>query len=154
KVSMPHFSQAAAAERLLERAVDQAYAQSRSANQLRRCRILRQFRTQRFDATAIIQQFAQPQHALALRESQSDRIGYVLPSRLVGAEKSAFEFRPQVRRTRTDGRRTDEPRPRTPGRQQALYVVARHQYVAVGDHDPRAGRGSPSFDNVIELGIS
>ncbi|HET9815347.1 MAG TPA: hypothetical protein VFQ33_06255, partial [Xanthobacteraceae bacterium] len=34
-----------------------------------------------------------------------------------------------------------------------MKIVGGHQHVAVGHHDPGMGGCSPSFDDVVELGI-
>ena len=68
----------------------------------------------------------------------------VLPARLIGVEERAFELGPESVRPAADGRRRDDARIRPPRRKQALDIVARHQHVAVGHHDPVVGRGRAS----------
>ena len=38
-------------------------------------------------------------------------------------------------------------------RKQALQVVGRHQYIAVGQHNPCVARRAPTFGDVVELGV-
>ena len=79
-----------------------------------------------------------PEHRLALRESESHRIGEILRARLICVEECAFEFGPEALRPSADRRRANQPGLLRPRREQPLNVVGRHQNIAVGDDDPVA----------------
>ena len=81
------------------------------------------------------------------------RVGGVLPARLIGVEEDAFHLRPESLRMAADRRRRHHAGVRPPAREQPLHVVARHQHVAVGHHDPVVGGGAPALEHIVELRI-
>ena len=153
QLARPDARQRAEAERLREGAIHQAHAQTLLAHDLGRGRILGEFRTQRMDAAGALQVDAPPEQRLALREAVAEAVGGELPAGLVAVQERAFQLGPQVGRARADRRRRDEPGAGRPGRKQPVDVVARQQYVAVGDDDPGVARRPPALDDVVELGV-
>ena len=140
-------------ERLAEGAIDEAHALAGTAHDLGRRRILGDLGAERADAAGALQIGAAPQHGLALRKAEADRVGGVLPARLIGVEEGALDLGPEPVRHAADGRRAQESRVGAPAGQQPLQVVARHQHVAVGHDDPGVLRGAPALDQVVELGV-
>jgi hypothetical protein len=94
------------------------------------------------------------QHGFALRKTAAEAVDDILPARLIGVEKRAFELSPDALRAAADGRRSDKPSIRAPARKQLPYVVARHQHIAVGQHDPIMARRAPALDHIVELRIT
>jgi len=106
------------------------------------------------DAQRALEIGAAPQHGFALREPAAETVDDILPARLIGVEKRAFELGPDALRTAADGRRSDKPGIGAPTGEQLPYVVARHQHVAVGEHDPVMPRRAPALDHIVELRIA
>lgn len=88
-----------------------------------------------------------------MREAEPDAVRDVLPARLVGVEKSAFELRPEPFGPTADGRGGDEAGVWAPSRQEAAEIVARHQHITIGHHQPVMRRGAPPFADIVELRI-
>ena len=79
----------------------------------------RQLGAERADAAGRFEHGAPPQHRLALGEAEAERVGAVLPARLVGVEEGAFELGPEAVRAASDRRRADQPGVRSPGARSA-----------------------------------
>jgi hypothetical protein len=112
--------------RLLERSLDEPNAQPKAANDFGRGGIFGEFHAERLDSAAALQHLAAPKHGLSLRKTEAECIGEILPSRLIGVQKRAFELRPHVSSPGADRRRTDETGAGLPSRQQSLNVIAGH----------------------------
>src|SRR5204862_2016785 len=123
----PYVGGAAVAERLWERPIDEPHLEPRAAHHLGGGGVFSDFARQCSDAARALEVRAPPQHGLALGEAEAQRVGEILPARLIGIEERAFELGPYALRPAADRRRGDEPGIRAPARKQAVDVVARHQ---------------------------
>ena len=150
---VPHFGRATMSERLSERRIDQADAQALRIDELGRGRILGEIERERLDAARLLQHLAAPQHRLALGEAGADRIGEILPARLIGVEECAFELGPEAARPAPDRRGADDAGVAAPRGDQALDVVGRHQHIGIRDDDPPMPRRAPAFHHVVEFRI-
>src|SRR5262245_66459406 len=91
---MPDFKGATASERLRKRRVDEAHAKSAVAHDLGGGRVLGRLQPEHADAAGMLQDRAAPEHGLALRKSQSDRVGSILPAALVRVEERTLDGGP------------------------------------------------------------
>ena len=105
------------AERLRKRPVDKPHLETGAAHHLGRGGVLGDFLGEGFDAAGAFEVGAPPQHGLALGETEAERIGNVLPARLIGVEERAFEFGPES--LRPASRSAAKQRDRYPSRQLA-----------------------------------
>ena len=92
------------AKRLWKRPVDKLHLETGAAHHLGRGGVLGDFVGEGFDAAGAFKVGATPQHGLALGEAEAERIGNVLPPRLIGVEERAFELRPKSLRLRANRR--------------------------------------------------
>jgi hypothetical protein len=97
-LAAPDIDQAAAAERLRERCIDQVDVEAPGAHHLGGGGVFRELRGQRADAAGGFEIGAPPQHGLALGKTAAERIGEILPARLIGVQESAFEPGPEIPR--------------------------------------------------------
>src|SRR5208283_4193148 len=103
----PDFGPRPSAERLIERSGGEARPQAGAAHQLGGRSVLGDLVAEPLDAAPRLEDIAPPQHRFALRETEAAGVGRVLPARLVGVEKRAFDFRRQRLWGRADRRRAD-----------------------------------------------
>ena len=152
-LAVPDVAAPAFAERLLERRIDQPHPLSAGAHDLRRRRVLGRLGGERAQAAGSLDVAAAVEQGLALRKAEPDGVGGVLPARLIGVEEDAFHLRPESRRMAAHRRGRHHAGVGLPGCEQPLDVVARHQDVAVGHHDPIVGGGAPALEHVVELRV-
>jgi hypothetical protein len=107
-LTQPDIAKAAKAERLFERAIDEIDAEPLAVHELRRGGVLRDLGAKRANPAALFHHLTPPQHGLALGESQSHGFGAILPARLEGVEKTAFEFGPEISRPRAQWHGADK----------------------------------------------
>ena len=123
--------------------------------ELGRGRVLGRFGRERAQPAGRLDIAAAIEQGLALREAEPDRVGGVLPARLIGVEEGAFDLRPESLRMAADRRRRHHAGVRPPARQQPLQVVARQQHVAVGHHDPgRCAAARQPLSTLLSFGLA
>ena len=108
QLAIPDFGGAAPAERLRQRPINQPHLKTGAAHHFGRHGVLGDLLAERLDAARGVKIGAPPQHGLALRETEAERVDDILPARLIGVEESAFDLRPNPGRPATDGRRGDK----------------------------------------------
>src|SRR5215469_16881496 len=70
-------------------------AATKSVGSIRSRIIFGDFAAERFDAASTLEIVAPPQHCFALSKAPAEAVDDVLPARLIGVEKSAFDLGPK-----------------------------------------------------------
>jgi hypothetical protein len=153
-LARPDFAKCAQTERLLEGRGDQIDVQPEPVDQLGRRGILGNLGGKRADIAIGFEHGLVPQHALALGETEAERLPGILPARLQRVEESAFDLRPEPVRPRADRRRADKAGVRLPCGHQMLKIVLRHKDVGIGKNDPFVTRRLPTLDAIVEFRIA
>ena len=154
RLPAPDLERGATAQRLRERRVDEAHAQSGVAHDLGRGGVLCRFGAEQRGCRRRVRARASPEHGLALGEADPERVGEVLPARLVGVEERAFDVGPEAVRRAFPPAASRRVRCRRASMfHQPRQIVGRHQHIVVGEHDPLVRGGVPALEAVVELRV-
>src|SRR5262249_21009529 len=107
-LAAPDVRAATASERLAEWSIDQPRAQAHGAHELGRRSILCCLAGERAQSAGRLDVGAPVEQRLALREAQPDRVGHVLPTRLITVKEGELEPGREADRMAADRRRGDD----------------------------------------------